>query len=466
MRDWVLAILLFYFSFKGLRVPWIGVMTWTVISIMNPHKLSWRIDQWPVAMIVAVTTLAGLLFSPERKQFPVTRETIALLAFLFWISITVLMSGDPMGNYEAWKKIVKIDFMILVALLVLYTRLHIMALAWMLVFSLGFYGFKGGLFTIAHGGSYRVWGPESTFIEGNNELALALIMAIPLMRFLQLNSGNKWVRHGLMATMLLSAAAALGSHSRGALLAIAAMALVLWVRSDKKVISGVFLVVLGLGLIAFMPDHWVSRMNTIETYQEDESAMGRINAWTMAFNLANDRFFGGGFKIYNAEFFARYSPRPEAIHAAHSNYFQVLGEHGWVGLLIWLSIFWFVWLSAGHLRKEGKKQADTKWLSDMGGMIQVSLTGYAVGGAFLSLAYFDLPYNLLVLVVAGRAWMARKAWIEEDKADAAEAAKAVERARMGKPSLMRRVEALAVRIVLGSTRPTPANPTAGVAPTR
>lgn len=455
MRDWLLAILLFYFSFKGLQVPWIGIMTWTVVSIMNPHKLSWRLDQWPVAMIVAVTTLVGLLFSPGRKQLPLTRETLALMAFMVWITITVLMSGDPVGNYEAWKKIIKIDFMILVALLVLHSRLHIMALAWMLALSLGFHGFKGGLFTIAHGGSYRVWGPSGSFIEGNNELALALIMAIPLMRFLQMNSADKWVRRGLGAVMVLSAAAALGSHSRGALLAIAAMAFVMWWRSEKKLMSGVVLVTLGIGMIAFMPDHWVARMNTIESYEEDDSATGRINAWWMAWNLAKDRFFGGGFLIYNLQFFGQYAPEPTRVHAAHSVIFQVLGEHGFVGLFLWLLMFWFVWLSAGRLRKDGRRQAQTRWLSDLGAMCQVSMAGYVVGGLFLSLAYFDLPYNILVLVVAGRAWMARQAWIEEDKADAVEAAQAADRARYGKPSMLRRLEALAVRIVLGSTRPPP-----------
>ena len=63
--------------------------------------------------------------------------------------------------------------------------------------------------------------------------------------------------------------------------------------------------------------------------------MGRINAWTMALNLAKDNFFGGGFSIYESAVFARYAPDPEA-RAAHSIYFQVLGEHGFVGLFLFL----------------------------------------------------------------------------------------------------------------------------------
>ena len=86
--------------------------------------------------------------------------------------------------------------------------------------------------------------------------------------------------------------------------------------------------------IMFMPDVWETRMSTIETYEEDGSAMGRINAWTMAYNLANARpIVGGGFEIYTRRMFQQYAPDPEDVHSAHSIYFQMLGEHGYVGLV-------------------------------------------------------------------------------------------------------------------------------------
>ncbi len=51
-------------------------------------------------------------------------------------------------------------------------------------------------------------------------------------------------------------------------------------------------------------------------------------------------------------------------------------------------------------------------------MCQVSLVGYAVGGAFLSLAYFDLPYNILIMIVVGRRWIKRRAWLETEELEA------------------------------------------------
>jgi len=141
--------------------------------------------------------------------------------------------------------------------------------------------------------------------------------------------------------------------------------------------------------------------------------MGRINAWWMAFNLAKENFMGGGFMVYTPDIFGRYAPDPLDIHAAHSIYFMVLGEHGFVGLSIFLLLWFFTWRTAGYLRVQGRKLPETQWLVHLGSMCQVSIAGYAVGGAFLSLSYYDLPYNILVLVVLGRRWLDGKEWVAE-----------------------------------------------------
>lgn len=438
MRDIVLGGVIFSLICFAFTRPWIGALTWTWISIMNPHSYSWTLSSMPIAAAVAMSTMVGIMISKDRKMFFVTRETGMLMLFMLWVTITLPMGFMVEYSVAPWKTVVKIDFMILVALVVLHSRRHIMALAWVLAGSIGFYGFKGGLFTLATGGSYRVWGPDGSFIEGNNEIALALVIVIPLVRFVQMSVTSRLAKYALTAVMILCAVAALGSQSRGALLALGAMGFVMWWRSDSKAAVGVLMVVIGVVLIGFMPDSWMNRMETIGEYQEDGSAMGRINAWQMAWNLASHNFFGGSFGIYNLETFGRYAPDPTDVHAAHSIYFQILGEHGFIGLFIFLSMWCFVWGTAGRLRKQGLKQPQTRWVSDLGAMCQVSLAGYAVGGAFLSLAYFDLPYNILILVVAGSRWMEQKAWVQEEAAEALEAASASKKKRrfwfFGKPA--------------------------------
>lgn len=413
MRDLsVLGVIVLVAAYALLH-PWVGIMGWTWLSLMNPHTLTWELRDMPVAAIMAVATLIGIIISRDRKNFYVTPETGILIAFMLWMSITLVFSINFDWSTFMWKRVMKIDFMILAALVVLYSKKHITVLIWVVAGSIGFYGLKGGLFTLATGGNYLVWGPPGSYIEGNNELALAMILVIPLINFLYLTQENKWLKRGLLAWMLLCAAAALGSHSRGALLAIGAMATVLWWRSPAKLKYGLIIAVVGIVALAFMPETWMTRMTSIGEYKADASAMGRINAWWMAWNLASDRFLGGGYEIYTPEIFSAYAPDPLDLHQAHSIYFQVLGEHGFVGLFLFVLLWGMVWRQAGKLRKEGLAQPETHWISYLGAMCQVSLAGYAVGGAFLSLAYFDLPYNLLLLVVLSRRWLDRKAWIEE-----------------------------------------------------
>jgi len=414
MRDLLLAGLMLWLVLASFRYPWVGVLGWTWVSVMNPHALSWALKTMPVAAAVGGATLLGLLLQQQqRKNFFLCRENAVLMLFMLWMCITLPFSIFLDASLPMWDRVMKIDLMILVSMVLLYSRRHTILLVWVLVGSIAFYGVKGGLFTIATGGNYRVWGPENTFIEGNNEMALALIMVIPLMRFLQQTLSGRWARHAMTASMLLCAAAALGSHSRGALLAIAAMALVMWWRGKNKLMGALVMVLISVAVLSLMSDEWWERMNTIRSYQEDASANGRINAWWMAFNLAKDRFFGGGYYIWTGAVFAVYAPVPDDPHAAHSIYFQVLGEQGFVGLFLFLLMWLFVWQSANYLRREGPKQPQTRWLADLGSMCQVSLAGYAVGGAFLSLSYYDLPYYIMVVVVIGRRWIERKEWLNE-----------------------------------------------------
>lgn len=407
MRDVILFAIVIGGCLAALGRPWIGVIMWTWISVMSPHTQAWGwMQTMPVALMVAVTTLLGFAFTHERRNPFIDPAVYWLLFFMIWICIGWPLSFFPEASQEMLTKVLKIDFMILITIAVLHTKRQIQWFVGIVTFSIGFYGVKGGIFTLMTGGVHKVWGPGG-FIGGNNEVALAIILVIPFIYFgyLVIAPDRAWLRRGLLMSMGLCAAAALGSHSRGALLAIAGMSLVLWWRSDRKGAVGVLLVAVGMALLMFMPSDWNKRMHTIETYEQDASAMGRINAWEMAFHLANDRVItGGGFSIYEPSVFEKYAPNPTDIHAAHSIYFQVLGEHGWGGLFIWLAIWWYTWRGAEWVRANGRTRDDTMWCAHLAAMCQVSLIGYAVGGAFLSLAYFDLPYNVMVMVVVAKKW--------------------------------------------------------------
>ncbi len=400
MRDLVLAGIVFGSLPFVLKRPFWGVLLLAWLGYMNPHRLCYGFMlEMPVVQIVAIATLVGMLMSKEAKRLVWSREMTLLVVFVAWMGLTTTQALYQELAIIQYVKVLKIQILTAMTLLMLTSREKVRAFVWVIVLSLGYYGIKGGLFTIAHGGVYRVQGPFGTFIGGNNELALAMTMTIPLMRYLQLEARGKWVRLGLLAGMALTAISAVGSQSRGALVALAATGLLFWLKSRNKVWSGLLIVALVAVVADLMPASWYERMDTIKTYDSDASALGRINAWWMAWNMARDRFFGGGFESFLAPSFQRYAPVPHDVHDSHSIYFQMMGHHGFVGLGIFLALLAMTWWKCGTVIRLAKKNESVRWAGNLAAMLQVSLTAYMVGGAFLGLGYFDYLYHLIALVV-------------------------------------------------------------------
>jgi probable O-glycosylation ligase (exosortase A-associated) len=400
MRDLALALVVFGALPFILKRPFLGILMIAWLGYMNPHRLAWGfMFSMPVVQIVVIFTLLGMLMSKEAKRMVWSREVVLLVVFIAWMGITTTQAFYRQLALEQYEKVLKIQILTFMTLVMLTSRERVHLLVWVIVLSLGFYGVKGGIFTIVNGGVYRVQGPPGTFIGGNNELALAMVMTIPLMRYLQLHEKHHLVRLGLGVAMFLTAIAAFGTQSRGALVALILTGTMFWLKSRKKIATALLIALAATAGLGLMPDEWFERMNTIKTYDEDLSAQGRINAWWTAWNLANDRFLGGGFETWGWNVFQLYAPDPNNVRDVHSIYFEVLGEHGWVGLTLFLSLLGFTWLKCNAIRRRARKQPELLWARDLAAMVQVSMVAYMSAGAFLGLAYFDYIYHLVAVVV-------------------------------------------------------------------
>jgi probable O-glycosylation ligase (exosortase A-associated) len=163
----------------------------------------------------------------------------------------------------------------------------------------------------------------------------------------------------------------------------------------------VFVLILGIivGTI-IVPDKWSERMGTIQTYDQDKSSLGRLNAWATAWNLALDRpLVGGGFEVFFVRgVFAKYAPDPTNVRDVHSIYFEMLGEQGFPGFIIFVLLLSTALLVLVRLKSQVSKETSLQWGKYFPDMLQVSIIGYLVGGAFLGRAYFDLLYQLLAVV--------------------------------------------------------------------
>lgn len=400
MRDILVSAIVFGTLLLVFKHPHYGIWLWGWLSYMNPHKQAWGFaTNMPFALMTAVVTLTAYLLSKEPKRMPWSPEIVLIFVFLAWVTFTSFFAFFPQLAWEQWDKVWRILIMTLVTAMLLTSRERVEGLVWIIALSLGYYGIKGGIFTLVHGGSFRVQGPAQTFIAGNNEMALALIMTVPLIRYLHLQEKRRWLKMGLAGAMVLTGVAAIGSQSRGALLAGTVMALFLWLKSRNKFVTAIFLAV-AMGIIgAVMPQEWHARMTTIKTYEQDDSALGRINAWHTAYNVATERITGGGFEMFRPSTFAAYAPEPDRVHDVHSIYFEVIGEHGFIGFGIWLLLAVVAWRTGSRIIRACKNDPVRKWAADLAAMTQVSMIGYGAAGAFLGLAYFDYYYHLIIILV-------------------------------------------------------------------
>jgi probable O-glycosylation ligase (exosortase A-associated) len=415
MRSTFILLLLAVAASSILVWPQLGVLAWTWVSYMNPHRLTFGAAQdFPVGMVIAIVTLVSWAISKEPKEFPYNGLIVLLIVYWCWTTLTTTVSLNPDWAWPKWTKFSKILLFTLITYSLMRSYVRLNALIWVIVLSVSFYCVKGGLFTIATAGSALVWGPPGSFFGDNNAVALALIMVLPFIRYLQQQIQNRLFNIAFMGWLMITFAAVLGTSSRGALVGIVACFAYITITSRRIMI---LVVVSGLAVsgMFLMPESWSDRMLTTLEYEEDSSAQGRLHMWQYAINVAAEKpITGGGFDIfYHQPSIAKYAPKREDGHsvrgrAAHSIYFEVLAEHGYIGLVLFLLLGAKSILTARRIHQQCRLRPDLKWAKNLSYAIQVSLVAYAVSGAFLSLANFDLYYHVVAMTAITQLLVARQ----------------------------------------------------------
>ena len=385
--------------------PAVAAYLWAWISVMTPQTMTYSFALgFPFAQVVAVAALLVVAFTAKKQRLPLNSLTGLWLALLVWMSVTSLFSMAPDGwTSERWIFVMKIQLMLFVSLMLVRTGQELRILVFVVTLSLAYFGIKGGIYTLRGGGAGRVWGPGNSLLGGNNELAVGLVMILPFLYWMRQTLDHKWIKRGLTITLVLCVFSILGSQSRGALLAVLVVGLFIGAKSAYPARMTVGLLALVAAAIAFMPSTWNQRMDTIKTYEEDDSSMSRIYTWRTLTNAALARpLVGAGFRADNRAVFSAYAPEGREwefmrgrVLVAHSIYFQMLGEHGFVGLALYFAFWGTVWRQATRIARQATALPDlANWMPLLMRMTQVSLLGFAAGGAFLSLAYLDLTFYL------------------------------------------------------------------------
>jgi probable O-glycosylation ligase (exosortase A-associated) len=369
---------------------------WYAISYGVPHHLAFGFAYtFPFAQIVGLITLVAWLLSREPKRIPIGATAMLLVAFGMWICVTMVFAVAP--DIELWRRTIIQVGVALLALGIINTPDRLHRLAVVTALSIGFYGVKGGLAGVVTAGGIHLHGPEDSPIEDNNALAIALLMAAPLLFYMYLEARQRLLRHMLRAALILNVVAVLVTYSRGGLVALGAILLYGWCKSNRKTPHLLVLAAVAATIAWFMPEDWYARMQSIGEYETDQSAAGRYDAWQHALNVVAVRpLVGAGFGTFTRDVFAEFSPGL-AWRAAHSIYFECLGEHGIIGLGLFLALIISAFLDARWVLHRTKGRPEFTRLRRLAGALQVSLVAYVVGGTLLSLTYIELIYGIIMI---------------------------------------------------------------------
>lgn len=400
MRDLVVLAVVFAALPVIVFRPFFGLLTYSWLAYMRPQDMTWGMSRvLPLSEWVALAMLAGIVVTLGReKLITIKIQTVLLILLGLWISLTVMtavvpeMAQETYGYY--WKGIA-------IALLttgLVRDRQRFRLLYLLIPFSIGFLGAKRGLVGLMRGGIQYNDGPGG-MMKDNNSFALMLNMMLPLLVGIALTDERKWVRVAAASMAALCVPTILFTFSRGGLLALCVVAaLLLWRSKNRLVVAGLMAVTLVV-FLAFTSDSitekYVDRAQTIDDYQEDGSARGRINAWKTSWNVFLDYPVVGVGPNNLAVVFRRYSPEVDRFRVAHNAYFQLLAECGLPGLLLFVGA-----LGAALWRMERlRKVASERWIEIQARMLQISIVAYMVGSLFLNTAYNEVIYHLIALTV-------------------------------------------------------------------
>lgn len=402
MRDLFVFSLIAASLLLALRKPQCGILVWVWISVMNPHRLAYGwLSSFPILDVVAAVTIVSVLINAKREAARVSWQPMLtwLLVFYAWCCLTTVFSVSFDRAYEPWLKFTKSLLPALFLMLYMNKRHWIIASIAVFVLSISFFGIKGGLFTILTGGGNRVYGPPNSSWGDNTSVSIAMLIVIPIMLAGRHLFTGKGYRNGVIASVIVSFMALLGTQSRGGFVGLAGQVLFVLYRSNRKIlVSFILLTILALGMI-FMPDNWTERMSTIstDTSELDESASNRIIQWGYAIDIANERpLFGNGFNaFYFQPYYLKFVAHLDRNRAVHSNYFQVLGEQGYIGLVLYLAMWLAFLISCEKYARKALEHEDLKWAGYMLQAMQFGFVGYAFNGLTVNMAYLDLAYFLM-----------------------------------------------------------------------
>jgi probable O-glycosylation ligase (exosortase A-associated) len=401
MRDFALVAFVLASFPVGLLVPYYGLLVYTWVSYMYPHMYAWSFGRaFPSAKLMVCATIVGAVVRRDFDFAPLRRPAMAaMMLLLAWFTLTTVVAIYPERAWPRWEETSKVILMALVSAVLLTTRQRLRFFLIVVAFSLGFYGIKGGIFSLVTGGTQMVGGAGTSVVASNNSVGLALNMCLPLMWYLA-QEERGWIKRFLQAGFFLSIPAVMFTYSRASAVTLAVILLVLLLRGRRAFVLVTTLLIAGLLAAPYIPERWWNRQQTTLDYSDDGSAMTRIANWRIGWRIALDSPLTGlGFEFMSNDVFAKYDPgylaRFGKAYNTHSIYLAMLTSHGFPGFFLFMLTIGLTYIGCWSVRWRVRGRPDLKWCSTYCDIVTVGLLAFLVNGAFVNMEYFDLPYHFV-----------------------------------------------------------------------
>jgi putative inorganic carbon (hco3(-)) transporter len=322
---------------------------------------------------------------------------VALLGFAVLTAASMSWSITPVESRAVAIEVLKLSAIYLALVNVVTTERRLALLVGAMV--LGSIFTSIGVINWYLGGVDLVEGYRARWVgvfADPNRTAMNVGIIVPLAVAFIARKGTNWVfRIACAAAAVLAVVAIVFTHSRGGFGGLAA-AMALWAVREKRRVQAIVLgAVFALGLVVFAPESFWKRNETVATFHQDASAMGRVYAWQVASRISLDKPLlgvgAGGFRFA----WPLYAP-PESHRAyvAHNLFLEVIGELGWVGL------FLFLVFAGGAVGGSFEASQDPKlgWLARALG---ASIAGYLI--CQLSAGYIQSAHLYMLFGLAASA---------------------------------------------------------------
>lgn len=432
MLDLVFLAFIFFILLLGLKRPFLWVLLYVYIDILAPQRIGYSlITSLPVSLIAFAAAFGGWLVLDRKEggRFSVRQGLmLALLVYCWW---TTGHADFPEEAATKWDWVWKALLFAIFLPFTLTTRARIEALALMLVLTVATIVIGTGMKTILGGGGYqnlKFFVNDNSGIYESSTLATVAIGLIPMIWWFT-RHGTVFRPHWLVTGFAVALTFAcllvpIGTEARTGLLCIAALGVLLLRYTKRRIMFIAGAGALGLAALPFLPQSYYERMATLAQPSGDESASTRVAVWQWTLDYVAEKPTGGGFDAYRSNSFTYVMPVKEVDgntttvtyqqvedkgRAFHSSFFELLGEQGWPGLLIWLSLHALgLWqMERIYRRWKGAGAEAEAWISPFAASLQMGALIYLVGATFQGIGYQPVMLMLVGLQIGLASYCAR-----------------------------------------------------------